>query len=80
MPVREVTEALDEPESERWFAPGSLLRVRWDTAHPIAAGMPEESAVFYARDAFDAMNIAGAVAIAFTVLLIVLTRPRVGIN
>jgi predicted MFS family arabinose efflux permease len=37
-------------------------------------------AVFYAREAYDAMNIAGTVAIGLTVLLIVLTRPRVGIN
>lgn len=37
-------------------------------------------AMFYVREAYDAMNIAGAAAIGFTVLLIVLTRPRVGIN
>ena len=49
VPVREVTATLDGPEAERWYAPGSLLRVRWDPAHPLAAGMPEESAVFYAR-------------------------------
>src|SRR5690606_27349309 len=49
VPVREVTAELSGAEAERWFAPGSLLRVRWDTAHPVAAGMPEESAVFYAR-------------------------------
>jgi hypothetical protein len=49
VPVREVTATLDGAETDRWYAPGSLLRVRWDTAHPVAAGMPEESAVFYAR-------------------------------
>ena len=37
-------------------------------------------AMFYARGAFDAMNIAATVAIGLTVLLIVLTRPRAGIN
>jgi predicted MFS family arabinose efflux permease len=37
-------------------------------------------AVFYAREAYDAMNLAGTVAIGLTVLLIVLTRPRTGIN
>jgi hypothetical protein len=36
--------------------------------------------VFYAREAYDAMNLAGTVAIGLTVLLIVLTRPRTGIN
>src|SRR5690606_7934474 len=49
VPVRDVTATLDGPESERWYAPGSLLRVRWEPSHPLAAGMPEESAVFYAR-------------------------------
>lgn len=49
VPVREVTRELRGADSERWYAPGSLLRVRWDTAHPVASGMPEESGVFYAR-------------------------------
>ena len=49
VPVREITSTLEGAEAERWYAPGSLLRVRWDTEHPVAAGMPEESAVFYAR-------------------------------
>ena len=32
-----------------WYAPGSLLKVEWNRSHPLASGMPEESAVFYAR-------------------------------
>jgi hypothetical protein len=47
--VRDVEAAQDQGDADRWYAPGSLLRVRWDTSHPLAAGMPEESAVFYAR-------------------------------
>src|SRR5690606_3920054 len=49
VPVREITADLQQPEADRWYAPGSLLRVQWDTSHPLAAGMPDESAVFYAR-------------------------------
>jgi hypothetical protein len=47
VPVRDVTEGHDGPDA--WYSPGSLLRVRWDTAQPLASGMPEESAVYYAR-------------------------------
>lgn len=49
VPVRDITATLPGPSAGRWYAPGSLLRVRWDTSHPLAAGMPEESAVFYSR-------------------------------
>ena len=50
VPVRlrepgEVTDGDGQP----WYAPGSLLRVRWDTEHPVAQGMPDESAVFFAH-------------------------------
>ena len=50
VPVR-LLESGDEEDGGRpsWYAPGSLLRVRWDTEHPIALGMPDESAVFYAH-------------------------------
>ncbi|MBA4156199.1 MAG: peptidase M14 [Gemmatimonadetes bacterium] len=50
VPVRNITATQDTVDATaRWFAPGSLLRVQWDTAHPVAGGMPEESAIFYAR-------------------------------
>jgi hypothetical protein len=49
VPVRNVTAEQDEDDPDRWYAPGSLLRVRWDASHPVASGMPDESAVFYAR-------------------------------
>jgi hypothetical protein len=49
VPVRDVAAEQRDDDPARWFAPGSLLRVRWDTSHPIASGMPEESAVFFAR-------------------------------
>jgi hypothetical protein len=49
VPVRDLEAAQRQDDPARWFAPGSLLRVRWDRAHPLASGMPEESAVFYAR-------------------------------
>ncbi len=47
--VRDVEAAQQQSDADRWYAPGSLLRVQWDRSHPLAAGMPEESAVFYAR-------------------------------
>jgi hypothetical protein len=49
VPVRDIAAAQDTADVARWFVPGSLLRVRWDTTHPLAWGMPEEGAVFYAR-------------------------------
>lgn len=49
VPVRDVNAAQDTTDVHRWYAPGSLLRVRWDTSHPVAWGMPEESAINYAR-------------------------------
>ncbi|HEV2147712.1 MAG TPA: M14 family zinc carboxypeptidase [Longimicrobiaceae bacterium] len=49
IPVRDVNAAQDTADAARWYAPGSLLRVRWDASHPVAWGMPEESAVNYTR-------------------------------
>jgi hypothetical protein len=50
VPVRNLVAEQDTQDvTARWFAPGSLLRVQWDTAHPVAVGMPQESAIFYAR-------------------------------
>jgi len=37
------------PEADRWYAPGSLVRVQWDREHPVATGMPADGAVFYSR-------------------------------
>ncbi|MDQ3388351.1 MAG: M14 family metallopeptidase [Gemmatimonadota bacterium] len=49
IPVRDVNATQDTADAVRWYAPGSILRVQWDAAHPLAYGMPEESAVYYAR-------------------------------
>jgi len=49
VPVRDLNAAQDGPMEERWYAPGSLLQVEWDRSHPLASGMPESGAVFYAR-------------------------------
>lgn len=44
LPVRRLEPA--GPDTARFFAPGSLLAARWDPTHPLAAGLPEEGAVF----------------------------------
>ncbi|HET7274802.1 MAG TPA: M14 metallopeptidase family protein [Longimicrobiaceae bacterium] len=49
LPIVDLEDAQDDEDYDRWYAPGSLLRVEWNTDHPIALGMPEESAVYYAR-------------------------------
>jgi hypothetical protein len=49
IPVRDVLAGQDRNDPKRWYAPGSILRVQWDPSHPVAWGMPEESAVYYAR-------------------------------
>jgi hypothetical protein len=49
LPVRNVNAEQETGDPDRWFAPGSLLRVRWNEEHPLAWGMPQESAVYYAR-------------------------------
>jgi len=49
--VRNVTASQSE---SKFFIPGTILRVRVDTKHPIAWGMPEEAAAFFAQSpAFD---------------------------
>jgi hypothetical protein len=49
--VRNVTEHQSE---SKFFIPGTLLRVRVDNKHPLAWGMPEEAAAFFAESpAFD---------------------------
>jgi hypothetical protein len=49
VPVRDATSAGEGGAA--WFAPGSLLRVEWDTAHRVALGMPSDGAVFYSQGA-----------------------------
>lgn len=49
VPVRDLNAEQRGDPAERWYAPGSLLQVEWDLSHPLARGMPERGAVFYAR-------------------------------
>jgi hypothetical protein len=49
VPVTDVTADQEGEPSEMWYAPGSILRVEWDDSHPVAAGMPDESGIFFAR-------------------------------
>lgn len=49
VPVRDVHAGQTGDEASRWYAPGSLLKVEWNGSHPLASGMPETGAVFYAR-------------------------------
>jgi hypothetical protein len=49
VPVRDINANQSGAEASRWYAPGSLLQVEWDHAHPLASGMPATGAVFYAR-------------------------------
>ena len=49
VPVTDLHAGQSGDEADRWYAPGSLLAVDWDTSHPVAQGMPERSAIFYAR-------------------------------
>ena len=44
LPLRSVVAGL--PSKEFW-APGSTLRVRFDTRHPLACGMPEEGLALF---------------------------------
>lgn len=43
LPVRNAVAGV---RSEQFFIPGSLIRTRFDSAHPVAFGMPEEGASF----------------------------------
>ncbi|MEX2570148.1 MAG: M14 metallopeptidase family protein [Gemmatimonadota bacterium] len=51
IPVRNILEDQDDDDPDAWYAPGSLLRVEWARDHPVATGMPDEGAIFYARSA-----------------------------
>lgn len=48
LPVRNVVDGLP---SERFFVPGTLIRMHVDTDHPLAYGMPEEAAASFVRSA-----------------------------
>ncbi|HUG42295.1 MAG TPA: M14 family metallopeptidase [Longimicrobiales bacterium] len=51
LPLRDVASGLP---SERFFIPGSLLRIDVDTDHPLARGMPARAAATFVRSAaFD---------------------------
>jgi hypothetical protein len=45
LPVRDV---LASPDAGRFFAPGSILRLTLDGTHPLAFGMPTDTAAFFA--------------------------------
>jgi hypothetical protein len=52
LPVRD---ALDGVRNTEFYCPGSLLRMKIDTAQPLMAGMPAEQAAFFVNGrAFDA--------------------------
>ena len=46
LPVRDVTEGQSETD---FYVPGSILQIRVDPSHPVAYGMPERAAAFFAR-------------------------------
>jgi hypothetical protein len=46
LPVRNVTERLSD---NQFFIPGSLVRTKVDTKHPLAFGMPAEAAASFSR-------------------------------
>jgi len=47
-----VVEKNNQPNEDAFFCPGSLLRVRIDTRHPIGYGLDSEMAIFLNRDLF----------------------------
>ena len=58
LPVRDITEGLKQTE---YYAPGSILRIELDTAHPVAASMPSESIAWVEQSPvfeFDARDAA----------------------
>ncbi len=46
IPVRDITTGEDESE---YFIPGTILNLEVDNRHPLAWGMPEKAAAFFAR-------------------------------
>ena len=50
LPVENVRpESTEQRSGESFFAPGSILAVTLDPSHPLAFGMPDESAVYYSN-------------------------------
>ena len=57
LPVRDVLEKVPPKE---FLCPGSILKMRLDTTHPLAYGMPEEIAGYFASSPAYATQIPGA--------------------
>jgi hypothetical protein len=54
LPVRNVLESVPD---EDFYAPGSIFRMQLDTAHPVARGVPRETAAwFQGGPAFDVLD------------------------
>jgi hypothetical protein len=52
-----VTNAISQVSNREFYAPGSIFRLRLDTTHPVAAGMPDETiAWFESSPAFEARD------------------------
>lgn len=52
LPVRNVRPPdAEQREGRAFYAPGSILNARLDPMHPLAYGMPDETAVYYANSA-----------------------------
>ena len=47
----------------RYFVPGSILRVRVDTSHPLAAGMRERTDVFFDNSPVFALRVDASVTV-----------------
>ena len=59
-----VVEKNNQPNQEMFFCPGSLLRVRIDTKHPIGHGLDSEMAIFFKSGPVFAAERGGAEVIA----------------
>ncbi len=57
LPVRR---PLTKSKQEAFYCPGSMLRVEFDTTHPLGYGMPEQGAVLFARSQPFETSIPGA--------------------
>jgi len=61
LPVRNVVDGMP---SERFFVPGTLIRMNVDTDNPLAYGMPEEAAASFVRSAAFAASGPGVEVVA----------------
>ncbi len=56
-----LTNALDGVPADSFNCPGAILKAEYDTAHPMAAGMPERDMIFFSRGrVFERAEDAGA--------------------